>query len=202
MTDFEYFFTFFGLLLGLTVIEVAVKLADAIDAHPRRPIGVLTPLLAVFVLFDVSSVWMFAWSARGIIQITWSTLLAALFLAVVYFLSAALVFPRSDNSSATLDDHFWARRRLVLTGILIVQLSLLGLEFSRTLPAPNDLWFYFYQGIYYVPLGWLWFARSRRIAIAALLCLLGGHVVAFSDLLPNSEWADSLGLNGALSAPR
>ena len=36
MSDFEYFFTFFGLLLGLTVAEVAVRLADAIAANPAH----------------------------------------------------------------------------------------------------------------------------------------------------------------------
>jgi hypothetical protein len=197
MTDFEYFFTFFGLLLGLTVVEVTVKLADAIDAHRRRPMGVLTPLLALFVLLDISSFWMFAWSARDIIQINWSTLLVALFMAVVYFLSAALIFPRSDGEWTTLDEHFWARRRLVLSGLIVVNLTLLALQLSRTLPALNDYWFFFYQAIYYAPLLWMWFARSRRMVIVALLCGVGGYLLAYSDLLPTSQWGDNLGLNGA-----
>ena len=47
MTEFEFLFSVFGLLIGLTFIEIAIKFADAIDAHARRPIGVLTPLLAL-----------------------------------------------------------------------------------------------------------------------------------------------------------
>ena len=42
-SDFEYFFSFFGLLLGLTVAEVAVHLADAIEPYRKRPISLLTP---------------------------------------------------------------------------------------------------------------------------------------------------------------
>lgn len=50
MSDFEFLFSVFGLLIGLTFIEIAIKFADAIDAHSRRPIGLLTPLLALFVM--------------------------------------------------------------------------------------------------------------------------------------------------------
>src|SRR4051794_12173839 len=50
MTEFEFLFSVFGLLIGLTLVEIAIKFADAVDAHSRRPIGVLTPLLALFVL--------------------------------------------------------------------------------------------------------------------------------------------------------
>ena len=64
MTDFEFLFSVFGLLIGLTFIEVAIKFADAIDAHSRRPIGLLTPFLALFVMIDVAGYWLFAWSIR------------------------------------------------------------------------------------------------------------------------------------------
>ena len=50
MSEFEYFFSFYGLLLGLTVAEVAVGFANAIDAHKQRPIGRLTPLLAILAI--------------------------------------------------------------------------------------------------------------------------------------------------------
>jgi hypothetical protein len=39
MSEFEFLFSVFGLLIGLTLIEIAIKFADAIDAHHRRPIG-------------------------------------------------------------------------------------------------------------------------------------------------------------------
>src|SRR5919107_3049325 len=33
MTEFEFLVSVFGLLIGLTFIEIAIKFADAIDAH-------------------------------------------------------------------------------------------------------------------------------------------------------------------------
>jgi hypothetical protein len=59
MSDFEGLFALFGLLFGLIVAELALKMADAIDSHRERPIGILTPALAFLVLTDVTSFWLF-----------------------------------------------------------------------------------------------------------------------------------------------
>ncbi len=50
MDEREFFFSSFGLLLGLTVVEVGTKLADAIGVRRRIPLGTLTPMLAMFGL--------------------------------------------------------------------------------------------------------------------------------------------------------
>ena len=89
MTEFEFLFSVFGLLIGLTLVEVAVKFADAIDAHRRRPIGILTPLLAIFVLIDVTSYWLFSWSLRDLLHVRWRTVFVALTFALPYYLSAS-----------------------------------------------------------------------------------------------------------------
>lgn len=200
MTDFEYFFSFFGLLLGLTVAEVLVKFADAIDAHHRRPIGWLTPLLAVFVLFDISGFWMSAWAARDLIVIRWPTFLVALCISIGYFLSASLVFPRSEGDWGSLDEHFWARHRWIAAGIGLVNLITLSMEMTRALPRWNDFWFFFYQVPYYGLLLGLWFVRTKRSAILVLLGLVAYYLMSFSDALPGSNWANKIGLNGSAAA--
>src|SRR3954469_10512378 len=131
MSDFDFLFSFFGLIAGLTVVEVATRFADAVDAHKRRPMGVLTPLLAVFVLFDVTSFWIAVWSARAVIRVGWGTVFGALAMAVIYFLAAALVFPRGQSDVQDLNEHYWARKRLVISGILLVNVVVVTLEFSR-----------------------------------------------------------------------
>src|SRR3954466_12231858 len=82
MTEFEFLFSVFGLLIGLTLVEIAVKFADAIDAHHRRPIGLLTPLLALFVLVDVAGYWLFSWSLRDLLHVRWRTVFIALTVAM------------------------------------------------------------------------------------------------------------------------
>ncbi len=195
MSDFEYFFTFFGLILGLAVAEVALKFADAVDAHMRRPIGVLTPLLAVVVLMDLTALWLWTWSVREIIAVSWPTIFLGLFLAVTYFMAAALIFPRVESRWENLDEHYWARKRLVIGGVLLVNLAVLLLTFSRALPAWNDEWFFIYQLTYFVPMATLFLSRSRRIDMALLVYLIIMFVVTATDVLPYSEWGNAVNLN-------
>lgn len=196
MSDFEYFFSFFGLLLGLTVAEIAVKFADAIDEHRRRPIGILTPLLAVFVLLDITSFWLWTWSMRDLVTIGWSLVYAALVVAFAYFLSAALIFPRGATEWASLDDHYWHRKRYVLAGVLVADLVLEGAGLARALPAWNDWWHHLYLAVYYGPLIALFFIRSRRGNIILLGWLILQYMILGADILPSSHWGDAVGING------
>lgn len=199
MSDFEYFFSFFGLLLGLTVAEVAVRFADAIDAHRRRPIGLLTPLLAVFVLLDISSFWLFTWSARNIILINWPTIFVALVLALLYFFAAALVFPRAADEWEDLDTHFWERRRLVLGGVLAANIILHLLLFTRALPAITEYWFFIHKLIYFGPVIAAIALKKRSLVVVALALAIGSFALEYSNLLPTSEWGTKLGLDGTVA---
>ena len=62
MSDFEGLFGLIGIMFGLIVAELSIKLADAIDGHRERPIGILTPALAFLVLTDVTSIWLNIWA--------------------------------------------------------------------------------------------------------------------------------------------
>jgi hypothetical protein len=195
MSDFEYFFSFFGLLLGFTVAEVAIGFANAIDAHRHRPIGRLTPLLAVFVLLDISSFWVFTWSARDLIKINWLTLFGALVIALSYFLSAALVFPRRPEEWPSLDEHFWNRRRYVFCGIILANVVLRALQLTRALPRLTDFWFFFHNGSLLIIYAGLWFSRSRRLVMIFLGWAVLFHLLLMTGITPRSHWAHEVGLN-------
>ena len=51
MNAFEFYLAFYGLLLGLSVAEVASGFLNAIDARRKVKLGWLTPSLAIFVFF-------------------------------------------------------------------------------------------------------------------------------------------------------
>ena len=206
MDEFSYFFSFFGLILGLTIAEVASKFADAIDAHGRRPIGILTPLLAAFVLCDISSFWLWTWSMRAMIHVGWGLVMGALLVSMAYFLSASLIFPRSEGEWASLDEHYWQRKRQVLAGITLANLAVLLVMLSRVVPAWTDTWAFFWMGIYFIPLASLWISRSKRVNIAILVVLLLQYQMIYAGLFPHSRWGNAIGLNGdsakaATSAP-
>ncbi|WP_167309524.1 hypothetical protein [Brevundimonas naejangsanensis] len=55
LNAFEFFFSFYGLVLGLSVAVTATGLATAIQHRKKIQIGWLTPLLALFVCLDIAS---------------------------------------------------------------------------------------------------------------------------------------------------
>jgi hypothetical protein len=195
MSEFEFLFSVFGLLIGLTLVEIAVKFADAIDAHHRRPIGVLTPLLAAFVLIDVAGYWLFAWSLRDLLHVRWRTVFVGLSVAMVYYFSASMIFPRSEGDWKTLDEHYWARKRLVIGGVLLVEGATMAWQLSRAVPALDDYWFWIYQLPYFLPLAALLFTRSKRVDIVLMAILVGMLLFSDFDLGPSSRWGYEVGIS-------
>ena len=114
MSAFEFFFSFYGLLLGLSVAVIATGLASAIQHRHKIRIGWLTPLLAIFVALDVASFWDFAWTMFRDVPFSYGLLVASLIVAIVYFVAASLVFPHQIEDGMSLDEHFWANRKVVL----------------------------------------------------------------------------------------
>ncbi len=195
MTDFEFLFSVFGLLIGLTLVEIAIKFADAIDAHHRRPMGLLTPLLAMFVLIDVTGYWLFSWSLRDMLHVRWRTVFVGLTFAMTYYLAASMIFPRSEGQWTNLDDHYWARKRLVIGGVLFVEGVTMAWQLTRALPALDDGWFWIYQLPYFIPMAALLFTKSRRVDIALFAILIGMQLFSDFDLGPSSRWGRAVGIS-------
>ena len=118
MGEFDFVFTLFGLMLGLTLVEVMMGLARTIEARGKIRIGWLTPLLGVFVMLDLVSFWTVAWEARDSVRMTYGTLVGCLAFAAPYYLAAALVFPHEPKDWPDFDNHYFDVRRKVL-GIVL-----------------------------------------------------------------------------------
>jgi len=106
LSPFEFFFSFYGLLLGLSVAVLATGAARAFKHRRTRPVGWLTPLLAVFVALDIATFLEAAWVNYRALPVSYGLLVGGLVVAVVYFIAAALVFPDDSDRPAPLDEHF------------------------------------------------------------------------------------------------
>ena len=102
MSDFEFIFVLYALILGLSLVELlggfgrALELEFARDAEGQEnafKIGWLTPLMALFVMIDLMSFWMFAWTIRPLITVSAPMLLGVVAFSSAYYLAARLVFP-------------------------------------------------------------------------------------------------------------
>ena len=197
MDDFEYFFAFMAILLGLTVAELATRFTDALSARKRVKLGLLTPFLAIFLLLDVSSLFLWLWSSRGLFTISWISVWSGLFVGITYFISAAMVFPRVFDGLTSLDDHYRENKKWVVGGIILINVLIYGIQFGRALPIWSDGWFWFWQIVYWVPLIWLFFACSRRLNLALMAILIAQYLAM--SVLPGSSWGNSIGIDGAAS---
>lgn len=137
MTQFEFIFALFGLLLGLSIAALLGGLGRAIEARLRPGatlrIGWLTPLLGGFVLLDLLSFWQAAWVVRDVVGVSGHSMMAVTLFASAYYLAAHLIFPREPDEHPHLDAHFFRVRRIVL-GVMLV-LLLWQIAWYMSIPA-------------------------------------------------------------------
>ena len=122
MSQFEFVFSLFGLLLGLSLAEVLSGFGKAVKARRRLRIGWLTPLLGAVVMLDLTSFWTTAWAARDFLPVNYLTLMLLLAFTGLYYLAATLVFPEDVGSCSDFDDHYWVNRRMVVGAVLLLNI--------------------------------------------------------------------------------
>jgi hypothetical protein len=178
MSAFEFYFSFYGLLLGLSVAQVASGIGRAIVMRRESRLGWLTPLISLFVAVDIASFWMWAWMSREVIQVTYASLYMGLAIALAYFIAASLLFPVREGDWEDLDRHYWANKKLVMLGvgaanaIVIAEAAIhRGVPFQTVLAWTLQL-------LYWLPLAVMLVSRKKLVDGACLFVLIGGYAVA------------------------
>lgn len=137
MSPFEFFFSFYGLLLGLSVAELVGGFSRVLHERQRVRFGWLTPLLALFVAMDVATFWSQAWTIFRGAPFSLALLFVGLTVAATFYIAASVTFPRVTaegvEQKIDLDDHFWAHRRLIFTCILAANLIVVTIFISLML---------------------------------------------------------------------
>ena len=191
MTQFEFIFALYALLLGLSLVEVLSGLGRTLELRFARDagdtggesfsIGWLTPLLAVFVILDLLSFWMFSWSVQPLVKVDARTLLGVVCFASAYYLAARLVFPTDPERFPNLDTHYFRVCRTVL-GMLIalvfVQWAyLLSIEQIRDqiMTATSIVLTLVLLGL----MGILMVVRNQRVHAIVLVALCVRYVVVY-----------------------
>lgn len=139
MSAFEFFFSFYGLVLGLSVAVIATGLATAIQHRKSIRIGWLTLTLALFVGLDITTFWDSAWNTFRDAPFSYGMLVAGMAIALVYFLAASLVFPHQIVDGMTLDDHFWANKKVVLLLTTAANVLMILVSAPMILAGPGGL---------------------------------------------------------------
>ena len=190
MSDFEFIFVLYALILGLSLVELlggfgrALELEFARDAEGQEnafKIGWLTPLMALFVMIDLMSFWMFAWTIRPLITVSAPMLLGVVAFSSAYYLAARLVFPTDPERFRDLDTHYFRVARTIfgiLIALVLVQWAyLLSLENVRDqiitpLSIGVTVFFIFLMG-----LAMLW--RNRHVQAVLLVALIVRYLILY-----------------------
>lgn len=182
MDNFDYFFGFYSIVLGLSVVEVLVGVARTIENRKTRSPSRLTLLLAAFLAWDLSSYWLQAWFLYQQAPLSMAIITHGLVAAGCYFIAAYLIFPRSPKRARGEgpDDHFWATRRWVFGAVLLTNVLNVGTIALLTggfdfIGPPAMMVF---TASFYVACLIAFAAPRGRAAMGALFWLLAYSVVA------------------------
>lgn len=182
MSAFEFFFSFYGLLLGLSVAELVGGFARVLHEKQRIRFGWLTPMLALFVAIDIATFWNQAWVIFRGAPFNTFLLLVSLSIAATFYVAASVTFPRVSAEGAhervDLDAHFWAHRKLVfgcilganlIVAVMVVILGQVDAGFAK-LAGSVTLWTG--VGIFVLGTATAAFSPWRGVAIGALAVVL------------------------------
>jgi hypothetical protein len=128
MTDFDFMFAMFGLLLGLAIAEVLSGFARIIKMRRKARVGWLTPLLGLVVLFDLNSFWITAWVLRDAVSLTVATQTLVLLVIGGYYLLSTLIFPDDPEQWPDFDAYYDRHNRIVLGGIILINVVLFAVS--------------------------------------------------------------------------
>jgi hypothetical protein len=172
MSDFEFVFSLFGLMLGFSLAEVLGGFIRTIKARRHVRLGWLTPMLAIFVMLDLTSFWANAWDHRAAIPATYGVMVLGLAASGLYYFLASLIFPERPEECPDLDEHFYLRRRPILTGVAacaLIVIAVMAAVGSRQVLSVDGL---VTQGFYFVMIALAAWPRKRWLNITALALLI------------------------------
>lgn len=120
MGSFDYLFSFYGLLLGIAVANVAIGFADMWRDCEKISVGTCPPLVASSVLLGGMNVWMQMWLARPHAVVNGLQMLSAAAISIPYVFVSRAIFPGLENTpERSLEDHYLKHRRLILVLLAI-----------------------------------------------------------------------------------
>lgn len=206
MSAFEFFFSFYGLLLGLSVAELVGGFSRVLHERHRVRFGWLTPLLALFVAVDLVTFWNQAWVFFRGAPFNPVLLLLGLAIAATFYIAASVTFPRVNaegfEKPIDLDAHFWNHRGVVFGCVLAANAMVWMLLGGMALNS--DAWAAVWTprlvigvGIFALCTSVAAFAKNRHVVIGALILVLGYMMWnmgrAALILMATGGWAPAIG---------
>ena len=115
MGAFDYLFSFYGLLLGIAVANVAIGFADMWRDCERIRVGTCPPLVASSVMLGGMNVWLQMWYTRPFVTVDGMQMLTAAAVSLPYVFVSRAIFPGHEDAEETsLEEHYLKHRKILL----------------------------------------------------------------------------------------
>jgi hypothetical protein len=175
MSEFEFVFPLFALLVGLSVTEMLSGLAHALKSKRDIHVGWLTPLLGTLILINLAMFWQGSWEMREGIAASSSSFLLVLAVGGTYFLAASLTFPSWDSNVRDLDQHFMDNRKLAILAIAACNVVYF-VRVAVITSKPIGAWWWGGNAVFLALLVIAALAPGRRVILTALWILILAHI--------------------------
>ena len=178
MTNFEFVFTLFGLLLGLALANVLGGLGNALQERRKLHVGVLTPLLGLLITIDITSFWTVAWSLRDRFQPTFLSLLCGLAVTGTYYFIARMVVPRNPVEWPDFDVYYWGHKRWLLSGMIFCDGSAYAAQMALHVRPFVGVIDKVFAALLFVGLFSALLAKGKRLNLVLLVGLITLYLIA------------------------
>lgn len=194
MERFNFFFAFYGLILGLAATEILKGFGAFVRTRSLSKMDAPTALLAAFIFLDICATWIDAWASLQRVSLDISGLWAPILLATLYYLAATVVFPRDQEDIDHLSRYYNERKAFVVCALLLAEFLVNYTYLPRTqamfAASPATFWFWYIpynvaiKGAFVA----LLFVRTRRANIFALSTLILLFVIPYWDFGSTGSW--------------
>jgi len=131
MSPFDFLFALFSLLLGLAMAEILQGFGQVMKFHARARaglerrvrVGVLVPLLALYVLLSQLFFWTQTYRIQERLPFNYLTLLVVTAIVGGYYLLSVLVWPDELDDWPDFDAYYDQHNRLILSGNLTLTIA-------------------------------------------------------------------------------
>lgn len=120
MSPFDFLAIVIAIPMGLALVELAQGISTTLRRRHEIKVGLLTPMLSIYLLLIISNAWLSLWGAQDILTVERSILFFGLLLSVVFYIAASFAVPDAPTKASDLDDWFLANRKFSLGGTFLL----------------------------------------------------------------------------------
>jgi len=184
MSQFEFLYGLFSLLLGFILVELMsglmrtlrARLPSAHGAKAEIHIGWLTPMLGALTMLNVVTWWLNLWVFQQTLPVGFDTAIIGVILCSFYYFAASMIFPDEPRAWPDVDEWFWLHRRQVIGCILAANIPFFLVTIAEGGTFNEQLVNAVVEAMFFGLLLLAMFARKQWIVTAALAVLVAVHL--------------------------